>query len=162
MNDEPNAPDNPPERRHPARGVLLIPDQPTVVFLTVCLSLRKPLLLEPDVMSCLHSLWLERATAWLVSDYLLMPDHLHLFCHPGHPAATIERWIAFWKDQSTKALGWAKGTWQRDGFHHRIRSREDYEDKWNYMKRNPVEAGVVTDVDAWPHQGRVHEIPVHW
>ena len=160
MENEPLPPR--PERGHPAHGVHVQPDSPTIVFLTVCLQERRSLLAVPAVRQCLHQLWLERATAWLVSDYLLMPDHLHLFCHPGVPVATLERWMAFWKDQSAKELGWAKGTWQRDGFHHRLRSRTEYEEKWQYVRHNPMRAGLVQVPEQWPHQGRVHEIPVVW
>jgi hypothetical protein len=40
--------------------------------------------------------WLN-ATAWLVGDYLLMPDHLHLFCAPRDIDMPIETWIRYWK-----------------------------------------------------------------
>ena len=82
MENEPLPPR--PERGHPAHGVHVQPDSPTIVFLTVCLQERRSLLAVPAVRQCLHQLWLERATAWLVSDYLLMPDHVpHAERDPG-------------------------------------------------------------------------------
>jgi hypothetical protein len=62
------------------------------------------MLAQPSVQRTLHDIWQNTATAWLVSDYLLMPDHLHLFCAPHDLKFTIERWIGFWKDQLAKQL----------------------------------------------------------
>jgi len=41
---------------------------------------------QKPVMNLLHDVWLNEATAWLVGDFLLMPDHVHFFCAPPGPA----------------------------------------------------------------------------
>jgi putative transposase len=105
----------------------------------------------------LHAIWLHEATAWLVSDYLVMPDHLHLFCAPRDLHFSIERWIAFWKDRLSKTCAEAE-TFERGGFHHRLRDGESYSQKWQYVRENPVRAGLVSKPENWPYQGRVHEI----
>ena len=92
-----------------------------------------------------------------MSDYLLMPDHLHLFCAPRDFHFTIERWIAFWKDRFTKQHP-DTGTFQSGGFHHRLRDDESYSEKWQYVRENPVRLGLVTQPEEWPYFGRVHEI----
>jgi putative transposase len=92
-----------------------------------------------------------------VSDYLLMPDHLHLFCAPRVLTRSIERWIAFWKYRLARADA-RFGRLQRGGFHHRLRSDESYSEKWQYVRENPVRAGLVERPEDWPFQGRVHEI----
>jgi putative transposase len=102
-------------------------------------------------------IWEEQALAWLVTDYLLMPDHLHLFCAPFDRKVAIEQWIAYWKYCVRQRIGWA-GKFQRGGFHHRLRSAESYSEKWSYVRENPVRAGLVVNPEDWPFQGRVHEI----
>jgi len=43
-------------------------------------------------------------------------------------------------------------------FHHRLRGGESYAQKWQYVRENPVRAGLVTRPEDWPYFGRVHEI----
>jgi putative transposase len=130
---------------------------PNWVFLTVCTKDRIRWLAQPSVQGALHEIWLHKATAWLVSDYLLMPDHIHLFCGPYDLGFSIERWIAFWKDRLTRTCADA-GSFQRGGFHHRLRDGENYSQKWQYVQENPVRAGLTANVGDWPYKGRVHEI----
>jgi putative transposase len=144
-----NEPFNEPGRRRPAKGVRVTLGGPNWVFLTVCTEKRERWLAEASVQRVLHQIWEERATAWLVSDYLLMPDHLHLFCAPGDSRFTIERWIAFWKDRFAKTHPDAGG-FQEGGFHHRLRDDESYAEKWRYVRENPVRHGLVEKLDDWP------------
>lgn len=148
-----------PGRRSPARGVLIPGEGPTLVFLTVTAEGREPWLASARIHQILHEIWESKAVAWRVGDYLLMPDHLHLFCAPHDLRFEIERWIAFWKDRLAKACPEA-GRWQRRGFHHRLRSRMEFDEKWSYVMENPVRAGLVDRADEWPYRGRVH--PVGW
>ncbi len=145
------------ERRTPAKGVHISTAGPNWVFLTVCTRDRARWLAEFSVQRALHDIWLRTATAWLVCDFLLMPNHLHLFCAPGDLQVTIERWMAFWKDRLAKTHP-GVGRFQRGGFHHRLRNEESYSQKWQYVRENPVRAGLVTKPEEWPYQGRVHEL----
>ena len=93
-----------PQRHAPAKGVHVSLGGPNWVFLTVCTEQRERWLIQPFVQRTLEEIWRNTATAWLVSDYLLMPDHLHLFCAPHALEFTIERWIGFWKDRFAKQI----------------------------------------------------------
>jgi hypothetical protein len=44
--------------------------------------------------------------------------------------------------------------WQRGFFDHVLRSDESYAEKWNYVRANPVRAGLVNDPD-WPYAGEI-------
>jgi len=157
-----------PGRRTPAKGVHISLGGPNWVFVTVCTEERGQWLAQDSVQWTLHDIWQNTATAWLVSDYLLMPDHLHLFCAPQDLKFTIERWIGFWKDRLAKSLkshGNAAappyriiGKFQTGGFHHRLRDGESYAQKWQYVRENPVRDGLVARPEDWPYFGRVHEI----
>src|SRR5262249_53078498 len=86
------------ERRHPAHGVLLSDDHPTIVFITVCTRDRRPWLATEETHALLREVW-SRATAWLAGRYVLMPDHLHLFASPTERPISLDNWVRYWKSQ---------------------------------------------------------------
>ncbi len=100
----------------------------------------------------------QHANAWLLGRYVIMPDHLHLFCAPRDETHSIEHWITFWKRSFRRSLGAAAPRFQAHGFPHRLRQSESYADKWNYVRLNPVRAGLVTHSDDWPFQGELNEL----
>lgn len=88
-----------PGRRNPSPGIQVYSGQLTIVYLTVKTLGRKPWLATDDTHELIREAWRE-ANAWLVSDYVLMPDHLHLFCTPGEQEIEIETWISFGSEDS--------------------------------------------------------------
>ncbi len=88
--------DDLPNRQNPSPGVHVNLGQSNIVLLTVTTENREPRLANETTHRLLHETWAE-ATAWLVGDYLLMPDHLHCFCAPRDLKFTIEAWISYWK-----------------------------------------------------------------
>jgi putative transposase len=48
--------------------------------------------------------------------------------------------------------------WQREFFDHLLRSSESYGEKWNYVRDNPVRAGLVTSVEGRPHAGELERL----
>ena len=83
-----------PNRKSPAKGVRIETDKPRV---TVCSKNRVEWMAQEPVKRILHSVWLNEATAWLVGDYLLMPDHAHFFCGLRDSRFAVERWGPFGK-----------------------------------------------------------------
>jgi hypothetical protein len=71
-----------PNRKSPvhlaAREIFNVP---VVVFLTVCTKGRKPILADNETHALLLEAW-RTAGAWFVGRYVILPDHLHLFCAP--------------------------------------------------------------------------------
>jgi putative transposase len=142
-------------RKYPAQGVLILHGLPTIVFLTVCTAKRQIGLANQQVHKALVDAW-NTADAWEVGLYMIMPDHIHLFCWPQDKDYEIEQWISFWKRQFRKYC--RNGPrFQSRGFHHRLRHDESYEEKWEYVRQNPVRAGLVNDSDEWPFQGSLHD-----
>ncbi|MBS0657512.1 MAG: hypothetical protein JSR82_04600 [Verrucomicrobia bacterium] len=133
---------------------------PTLVFLTVCTQARAPILAEYPVLDALTRIWREEARHGFVGDFVLLPDHLHLFCTPAeHPTrCSIEHWTQFWKSRATRELGWSPASWQRKGFHHRLRSLQSYQETWTYMRENPVRAGLTRTFEDWPFRGQVDRL----
>ncbi|MEO6971176.1 MAG: hypothetical protein ABI217_09810 [Chthoniobacterales bacterium] len=59
----------------------------------------------------------------------------------------------------TRNLGEVGGAlWQRHHWDRQLRKGESYDDKWEYVRSNPVRHGLVTDAGAWPYQGELSEL----
>jgi putative transposase len=159
------SPENPsPKRKNPASGVHVQLGQSNIVLLTINTEKREPWLANERAHQLLHQIWSE-ATAWLVGDYLLMPDHLHLFCAPRDLQFTIETWIAYWKREFALQHKRLAGTlappewkFQSRGWHHRLRDDENYSEKWIYVQENPLRKGLVQRIEDWPFKGRVFDL----
>lgn len=102
-------------RDHPSEGVFIFHGQPTIVFLTVCARHRERMLANVPTQKALIEAW-RAANAWRVGYYLIMPDHIHLFCAPVDENYTIEKWIVFWKRLFRRACGSDAPRFQSRGF----------------------------------------------
>jgi REP-associated tyrosine transposase len=150
-----------PRRSHPSRGVLFVENSPTLIFLTVCTHRRQRWLSDHQVHHQLKSVWHE-TTDWKIGDYLLMPDHLHLFAWPGFGKLTADLWVKVWKSRFSLLHDNRSHRWQAGSFHHRIRSYESAEEKRTYMTMNPVRARLVSDPSLWPYRGEIFRGFVWW
>ncbi len=93
--------------------------------------------------------FLRERRKWFPELVLLMPDHLHaLISFSWEPKLGMNRVIADWKRYVATQFGIS---WQRDYFDHRIRSEQDHQSTWHYIRENPVRAGLVETYDQWPH-----------
>ena len=135
-------------------------NEAVIIYLTVCTPRRKRLLAAEDAMELLVESW-QAATSWMVGRFVIMPDHLHLFCAPAEaPARDIGQWVRYWKTLASRR--WPRPEdqpiWQLDFWDTQLRDISHYDEKWEYTRQNPVRAGLVTSPDAWPYQGELHEL----
>ncbi|HKI16645.1 MAG TPA: hypothetical protein VKA15_02140 [Isosphaeraceae bacterium] len=145
-------------RKNPAHGVHIDPARPTIVFVTVSTKSRLSWLASVENHVALRSVW-EEATAWLVGRYVLTPDHLHLFAAPGRTEIPLDNWVRYWKSRITRMNYRPTQEWQSNHWDTRLRSGESYEEKWWYVRNNPVRAGLVSNADTWPYQGELNVLP---
>ena len=90
-----------------------------------------------------------QAERWWPQIVLLMPDHLHaLISFSWREGQGINAVLGDWKRYTARAF---RIEWQRDFFEHRIRNDIDHQDKWAYIRENPVRAGLVKEFHEWPH-----------
>jgi putative transposase len=75
-----------------------------------------------------------------------MPDHVHLLVSFGD-TASYQKIIGDWKRWITKQHG---VEWQENFFEHRLRNDENAQTKWQYLRENPVRAGLVDSAEKWP------------
>jgi|ETNmetMinimDraft_30_1059905.scaffolds.fasta_scaffold75273_2 putative transposase len=138
-------------------------DRP-IVFFTAATHDRRTVLNNDTALQNLHGLW-ERSgcqNGWYVGDYILMPDHIHLFARSAHESDSTQRWVKMWKSvssrQLTAELSVEPPVWQEEYFDRYLRSAESYSEKWEYVRNNPVRAGLVSTPEEWRYQGRIHDL----
>ena len=144
-------------RKHPAKGVLVSLSEPTIVFLTVCTEKRRPWLACDTTHTLLLDAW-KAADRWMVGRYVLMPDHVHLFCSLADIETRLEQWVRCWKSHISRHAPDPAWRWQTDFWDTRLRRGENYSEKWACILENPVRANLVTKSEDWPHQGVIHEL----
>ena len=154
-----------PQRKHPVHlPSLQRHNEPVIVFLTVCTRNRQTLLANSAMQAMLVKAW-GLACRWRVGRYLVMPDHVHLFCSPAvHEAENVKDWAAYWKGLTSRGVqgygplaGGPRGSgpslgegvpggrgatraedglWQRDVWDTQLRSGNHYHEKWEYVRRD--------------------------
>ena len=72
--------------------------------------------------------------------YVIMPDHVHLFVRGGRNFI-LSSWIGGLKRAMSVRLEVPK-LWQAGFFDHILRSNESYDEKWNYVREDPVRSGA--------------------
>jgi putative transposase len=148
------------DRKHPIHfSPLEAHNRPVIIYMTICTAKRRAILATPSVHEAIVKSWVQAST-WLVGRYVMLPNHVHFFCAPnGIDAPSLERWMSFWKSRVTTAIGKNKGeVWQRDHWDRQSRRGESYDEKWDYVRNNPVRHGYVKNADEWPYQGVLNEL----
>ena len=146
-----------PERRRPAHhSAVERCNRPVIIFLTVCSSQRRPILADESVHMVLRNVW-SASRQWNVGRYVVMPDHIHLFCSPAvFDAESVVSWTTYWKRSASRMLKEFQPLWQRDCWDTQLRGHESYSAKWAYVRENPVRAGLVHKADEWQFQGELN------
>jgi putative transposase len=152
-----------PQRKRPVHLPALERKNRSIIqFVTVCTYRRAAVLDNEATHQLLLKLW-QDDSVYRVGRYVIMPDHIHLFCAPNtFPEAPLAKWIGYWKSRS--ASQWqgpeVEKLWQKDFWDRQLRGHESYTEKWNYVRNNPVRAGLIEVADDWPYQGEVY--PLSW
>ena len=148
-------------RKHPThQPVYERHNTPVIVFVTVCTKARKPILTNAAAHETLLAAWYT-AQSWLVGRYVIMPDHVHLFCASAEmiPQPLLQ-WVSYWKSDAARHWPHAdeQPIWQRHFWDRQLRRAESYSEKWNYVVHNPVRAGLVARAEDWPYAGEINEL----
>jgi len=120
--------------------------EPPLYFVTFNTHRRQKILASPkvhDQFVAFARLGEPRGIA--VGRYVLMPDHVHLFIG-GHPDFVLSQWVRLLKRKLSEEIDIDRPHWQPGFFDHLIRNSESYAAKWEYVRENPVRAGLATNV----------------
>jgi putative transposase len=149
------------QRKHPVhQPITERGNEAPIIFLTVCAQDGKRILADPDAVLLLRDSW-HNATSRLVGRFIVMPDHLHLFCAPAENLVRpLGQWVRYWKTLASRR--WPRPheqpIWQLDFWDTQLRHGAHYDEKWEYVRRNPVRGGLISDANDWPHQGELNEL----
>jgi putative transposase len=109
-----------------------------------------PLSTSPLAKALLNSAeFYDRRQRWFITVFMLMPDHIHALLSFERDKS-MSRVIGDWKRYQTVQHGIV---WQEGYFDHRLRDDERGEQlsaKINYIRQNPVAAGLCARVEDWP------------
>jgi REP-associated tyrosine transposase len=135
-----------------------------IYFVTTCTFRRRKILTDANIAPILVN---ELSTArdrhrWAIGRYVIMPDHIHFFCAAELEAKPLMRFMQAWKQWAGKRIVAEMrirgSVWQPEFFDHVLRSSESYSQKWDYVRDNPVRAGLVDEADKWPWQGEIEDL----
>ena len=91
-----------------------------------------------------------RSAAYLLHEFVLMPDHFHLLITPS---IALERTVQLIKGgfsyRVKKELGSNAEIWRRGFADHRIRNAEDFDKHRHYIHLNPVKKHLCATVAAF-------------
>jgi putative transposase len=132
-----------------------------IYFVTACSFERRHILANPLI----HETFRGYAGAGevhgaYVGAYVIMPDHIHLFVALEQDKE-LSAWMKSLKNSFSKTLrtlGVEVPHWQKGFFDHVLRSAESYSQKWEYVRDNPVRAGLVRKWEDWPYCGEIWPI----
>ena len=137
-----------------------------------------PLFKNQETIEAVLRAWNE-AQNWHVGRYVFMPDHIHFFCAPGlWPTPDFHQWMRYWKRLATQFIANSGGRpspaavaargdahppklWQDGCWDTQLRRGDNYDEKWEYVRNNPVRKGLVASPDDWPWQGEIHVLEWH-
>jgi putative transposase len=94
-----------------------------------------------------------REQKFLIHEFVVMPDHFHLLLTPLNiPLAKVVQFIkGGFSHRVRKELGLGCEVWERGYVDHRIRNANDYECHVEYIRQNPVRAGILGVPEVYPY-----------
>src|SRR6266700_418679 len=93
-----------------------------------------------------------RGTAYLLHEFVIMPDHVHVILTP---LTSLEKAVQFIKGgfsyRAKKELGSNMEVWQKGFSDHRIRDANDYALHVSYIHQNPVKERCCERPEQFPY-----------
>ena len=83
---------------------------------------------------------------------------MHVFVKLDPRGPRLANWVKALRSVLGKCLqadGMARPYWQEGFFDHVLRSSESYSEKWEYVRMNPVRAGLCARPEQWAYQGEI-------
>jgi putative transposase len=95
---------------------------------------------------------------WKVYTAVILPDHVHSLVQPlphpeggVHDLAEILHSVKRFSAYQINRLRGAKGPlWQDERYDRMVRDETEFLEKWNYIRNNPVKAGLAVTPEDYP------------
>src|SRR5437764_1202319 len=127
----------------------------TIYFITFCIESRKSVLAKAQARNICRAVF-EKLDKWRILSAIAMPNHLHILAAPASRDASISDFNEAYRTSNHRpyvpegaATDWR---WQEGCFDRLLRSDESLSEKWEYLRQNPVRAGLVEHSEDWPYQ----------
>ncbi len=132
-----------------------------VFFVTTVTAYRQPIFRRETTAQLLIETLAHyrQERKFLLHEFVLMPDHIHALLTPA-AEISLERAMQFIKGGFSFRLK-ARGTvWQASFTNHRVRDLDDYEQHREYIRMNPVRAGLSKTPEAYPYSSAAGVMPM--
>jgi putative transposase len=135
-----------------------------IYFITTCTNGRTGCLANDEFHAIATEVWrnCQEHYAWSIGRYVIMPDHVHFFAFDQQGQQTLSEFVGKWKEWTAKychrRLGFTMPLWQPEFFDHVLRSSKSYDEKWEYVRNNPIRAGLVESAEHWKYQGEFTQL----
>jgi len=100
----------------------------------------------------IDTLYHYRGPAYLLHEFVIMPDHIHVLLTPK---TSLEKGVQFIKGgfsyRAKKEIGSNMEIWQKGFSDHRIRDAGDYLRHVDYIRQNPVRKMLCQSPEEYPH-----------
>jgi len=100
----------------------------------------------------IDTLYHYRGAAYLLHEFVVMPDHIHVLLTPK---TSLEKAVQFIKGgfsyRAKKELGSNMEIWQRGFSDHRVRDFGDYQQHIVYIRQNPVRKRLSERAEGYPY-----------
>jgi len=107
---------------------------------------------EPWAKLLVDTFYHYRGTAYLLHEFVIMPDHFHALITPQ---TSLEKAVQFIKGgfsyRAKKELGSNMEVWQKGFQDHRIRDASDWAMHVSYIHANPVKERLCEHPDEFPY-----------
>jgi putative transposase len=135
----------------------------TIYFITFCIDSRKPPLANAKAWETCRGVF-DKLDEWRILSAIAMPYHLHILAAPISRDASItdfSKWFKRWFNEAYRASNYHQSVqqgvatdwrWQEGCFDRLLRSDESLSEKWEYLRQNPVRAGLVEHSEDWPYR----------
>ncbi|MGH9314192.1 MAG: REP-associated tyrosine transposase [Vicinamibacterales bacterium] len=130
---------------------------PLRYFLTFATHQRRQHFTDEEVVSLIWSQFLRAArdSGFEIPAFCFMPDHVHLVALGTSDTSDLLAFIRRAKQLSGYYFSrrCKQRLWQPDGYEHVLRDNEATGAVIRYIVANPVRAGLVSRLEAYPHFG---------
>jgi len=100
----------------------------------------------------IDTLYHYRDSAYLLHEFVIMPDHIHVLMTPN---SSLEKAVQFIKGgfsfRAKKELGSNMEVWQKGFQDHRIRDAGDFAEHIRYIRENPVRKHLCERASDYPY-----------
>ena len=132
------------------------PQEIRTFFVTSVANARNPIFRDDKMARLFMSILADnrKKAHFLLHEFVAMPDHFHLILTPA-PDVSLEKAVQFIKGgfsfRAKKDLGVSCLIWQEGFKNHRIRDEDDYVKHREYIRNNPVKAGLANTPEEYPY-----------